>query len=351
MFKIRYLISVLASMPLLLVANSLPEGCQYGKACTVEVPEAICADGSPSYIQLFIQKNSPSLVIYLEPGGACWNEKTCTAGYVLKLSRKAPKSNLHLGERGILDLDNPQAPLFGFSQATIPYCTGDVYLGDNVINYGTLTEKKVIRHQGYSNVLHSLKTIQSVFPHPEKVLLLGRSAGGLGVLGHIKSLNTFFPDSAKFALSDAGTPLMPPYVNRESYNEVIDHWNALGALKKAGIQGIQHFGDLMKYNTLHFPHVRFGLIQSYEDRVMQYFASAMGAEDPNSAVALSSLSAWRHFLGPDSPHAKVFFNTGATHIHTRKPLTRTQSMNVDLLDWLKLMLSNSYLWENIMPQL
>lgn len=340
---------VLFLMPFVLFGNPLPEGCQYGKACTVEVPEAVCADGTSSYVQLLIQKDSPSLVVYLEPGGACWNEKTCTAGYVLKLSRKAPKSNLHWGERGILDLDNPSAPLFGFSQATIPYCTGDVYLGDNVISYGNTNEKKIIRHQGYSNVIESLKVIQTVFPYPEKVVLLGRSAGGLGVLGHIKSIDTFFPFSTKFAISDAGTPLMPPYVEQESYNEVISHWNALGALKKAGIEGIQHFGDLMKYNTEHFPHVRFGLIQSYQDRIMQYFASAIGSDDPTSAVALSSLYAWRHFLGANSAHAKVFFLTDSSHIHTRKPLSRSEALGVSLKDWLMDFMNKSPHWENVVP--
>lgn len=349
MKKSSHLLFIFLMFPLFLFANSLPEGCQYGKACTIEVPQSMCADGSSSYVQVFIQKDAPSVVIYLEPGGACWNEKTCTAGYVLKLSRREPKSDLHRGERGILDLDNRSAPLFGFSQATIPYCTGDVYLGDNVINYGTNLEKKVIRHQGYANVLHSLKVIQEIFPHPKKVVLLGRSAGGLGVLGHIKSLVKTFPDSQKFAISDAGTPLMPPYVETESYNEVIAHWNALGALQKAGINGIRHFGDLMKYNTKHFPEVRFGFIQSYEDRVMQYFASAIGSEDPNSAVALSSLSAWRNFLGADTPHAKVFFTTGASHIHTRKPLTRTQSGSIDLQEWLLRFINDSHEWDNVIP--
>jgi len=332
-----------------LFSENLPAGCQYSKPCIIEVPEAICADGSTSYVQLFIQKQSPSLVIYLEPGGACWNDKTCTSGYVLKLSRPKPKSDPYRGERGLLDLKNPRSPLFQFSQATIPYCTGDVFLGNHVMEYGKTFQKKIIRHKGYPNVLHSLEVIQSVFPDPHRVVLLGRSAGGLGVLGHAKNLDKAFPKSAKYIISDAGTPLMPPFVDEDSYQEIISHWNTKETLFASGVPGINHFGDLLRFNQSQFPHIRFGLVQSYQDSVMRYFANAIGSPDPKAAVELSSLTAWKEFMGENSSQGKVFFLKGSAHINTRKPLHETQSLGVTLLDWFQLMLEGSPLWESVVP--
>ncbi|NBV50665.1 hypothetical protein EBR78_05550 [bacterium] len=330
--------------------SPLPEGCHFDEECIVELPESLCGDGTRSYYKLTLRKNSPDLLIYLESGGACWSQETCRMGHVLSLSRKKARISW-VEEEGLLDLSNPAYPFYQFSQVTIPYCTGDVFLGDRDTDYGSAGKPAIIRHRGYKNVLLTLNALQRFFPSPERVVLLGRSAGALGVLGHLRNLDAAFPHSQKFVLADAGTPFMPPFLFEKNYRQVMHNWNAFATLPPVSHAGrMDHFGDLVRFNTLHFPHIRFGLIQSYEDRVMTYFAKSLGSPDASTAVRKSMIEASDHYLGLNNPHAKVFFLNGKNHVITKKPLREVSSENVTLLEWLQGMFENST-WHNVRPDL
>lgn len=328
----------------------LPTGCDFNKDCIVELPGAVCADGSPYFFTLRAQRNSKDLLIFLQPGGACWSAETCGVNQVISLNRKSPQK-LNLPEKGLLDLSNPSYPFYGFSKITLPYCTGDVFLGDKEINYGTKEKPSIMRHRGYRNVQQAMDVIKSFMPHPERVVLFGRSAGGMGVLGHVRNLDEAFPDSIKYALADAGTPLLPAYLDENQYRTIMNNWNAFETLPQAnGDERMDHLGDLLHYNTVHFPHIRYGLIQSYEDRVMTFFAKNVGSQDPSSAVRKSIIDSSDNYIGIDTPHAKVFFVEGKTHVLSKSSLSRTQSVGMSLGQWLKLMFSNE-VWPNIRPDL
>ncbi|NBT59161.1 hypothetical protein EBT16_10295, partial [bacterium] len=206
-------------------ADSLPPGCEYDKECVVELPGSLCGDGSPSYFSLVAKRNSPDLLLYLEPGGACWSAETCVFPHVTKLSRKPPTTKL-IREKGLLNLSDPTNPFYKFSKVTIPYCTGDVFLGDSEPNYGDAAHPNIVHHHGYQNALLTMEAVKNYFPEPERVVLFGRSAGGLGVLAQLRNLDSIFPHAMKYGLADSGTPLMPPFVDETNYSKIIDAWNA-----------------------------------------------------------------------------------------------------------------------------
>jgi len=331
-------------------AETLPPGCEYDKECVVKLPGTICGDGSESFYTLIAKKNSTNLLIFLEPGGACWNSETCLFGHVLRLSAKKPTNKL-ISEKGLLNLSDPTNPFFNFSKITVPYCTADLFLGDNKINYGNSENPKIIHHHGFKNALLTLQAAKELYPEPERVVLFGRSAGGLGVLTHVRNLDAVFPQSEKYALADAGTPLMPPYVNEESYQEIIRNWNAHNTLPVvSSTESMNHFGDLLRFNTLHFPHIRYGLIQSYDDIVMTYFAKSVGSPEPSEAIRNTIIAASNEYIGLDTPHAKVFLVEGKTHILTKKSVSQRVSAGMRLSDWLQLMFSNQP-WPNVRPDL
>ncbi|MFM8269098.1 MAG: pectin acetylesterase-family hydrolase, partial [Pseudomonadota bacterium] len=348
--KNPFLIVFLGCLVTPLWSESLPPGCTYNKECRVELPGSVCGDGSPSYFTLVAKENSPNLLVYLEPGGACWSAETCQFGHVLNLSAK-PKSKKILSEKGLLNLSDPTNPFFNFSKVSIPYCTGDVFLGDRDTNYGDSSNPKVIHHRGFKNALLTMQAAKEFFPDPERVVLFGRSAGGLGVLAQVRNLESVFPRSIKYALADSGTPLMPPYVDQQSYQQIIDNWNAHETLPAvSSSESMNHFGDLLRFNILHFPLIRYGLIQSYEDVVMTYFAKSIGAPDPSEAVAQSIISASDHYMGLETSHAKVFFVEGRTHVLTKKPVSKIKSAGMVLSQWLDLMFSDKP-WPNVRPDL
>ncbi|NBX76406.1 MAG: hypothetical protein EBQ92_07610 [Proteobacteria bacterium] len=351
MSKKLFLITVLwsaISFPLL--AETLPPGCEYDKECVVKLPGTVCGDGSESFYTLVAKKNSNNLLIFLEPGGACWNSETCVFGHVLRLSAKKPTAKL-IAEKGLLNLSDPTNPFFNFSKITVPYCTADVFLGDNEINYGDSSHPKIIHHHGFKNALLTMQAAKELYPDPERVVLFGRSAGGLGVLGQIRNLDAVFPKAEKHALADAGTPVMPPYLNAENYEEIIRNWNAYETLPVvSSSESMNHFGDLLRFNTNHFPHIRYGLIQSYEDVVMTYFAKSVGSPEPSEAVRNTIIAASNDYIGLETPHAKVFFVEGKTHILTKKAVSQRISAGMKLSDWLQLMFSHQP-WPNVRPDL
>lgn len=349
-FLNRLVLFLLSVIVFPLWAEALPSGCEFDKECVVKLPGSICGDGSPSFFKLTAKENSSDLLIYLEPGGACWSAETCLFGHVLHLSAKPPSPKL-LAEKGLLNLSDPTNPFFNFSKVSVPYCTGDVFLGDRDANYGSSSDPKVIHHRGFKNALLTMQAVKEFYPEPNRVVLFGRSAGGLGVLAQVRNMDAVFPHSIKYALADAGAPLMPPYVDQDNYQKIITNWNAYETLPSvSSSEAMNHFGDLLRFNTLHFPHIRYGLIQSYEDVVMTYFAKSIGSPDSSEAVTRSIVTASNDYVGLDTPHAKVFFVEGRNHILTKKPLSQVKSAGMRLSHWLQLMFSDQS-WPNVRPDL
>jgi len=329
----------------------LPEGCQYDKECVIELPESVCADGTPSYFTVLPRKNSNNLVIYLEPGGACWNKESCSFGHVLSLTRKKHKSKWG-SRKGIFNLKDKANPFQGFSIVSIPYCTGDVFMGNNEINYGTESDPLIIKHHGYKNVLLTLDAVKASYPSPEKVVLFGMSAGGMGVMAHLRNLDSAFPQSQKFALADAGTPFIPPHLDETAYQEVMNNWNAPSILPPVtSPETMRHLGDLVHYNTTHYPHIRYGLVQSYEDTVMTFFAKSVGSPEPSEAVRNTIIDVADNFIGNSSPNARVFFVENQFHLQTNQSLSKMVSAGTRLIDWLQGMFFMQESWPNVRPDL
>ena len=84
-------------------------------------------------------------LIYLEDGGACFSAETC-----------APDSDLYnttvgegpIGAGGIFDFADERNPFSDYSVVYVPYCTGDVHLGDTTTEYAP---DLTVHHTGYVN--------------------------------------------------------------------------------------------------------------------------------------------------------------------------------------------------------
>ena len=132
-----------------------------------------CSDGSP--FELWERPADPTkVVLFFQGGGACFSADTC-----------GPDSttftrNLNLGEApefgGIFDETNPQNPLAGHSIVYVPYCTGDVHLGDKVNEY---SDTVTVAHNGFPNARKGLDTVLANYPDVEQLVVTGASAGSI----------------------------------------------------------------------------------------------------------------------------------------------------------------------------
>jgi hypothetical protein len=132
-----------------------------------------CSDGSP--FELWERPADPTrVVLYFQGGGACFSAETCGP------DSETFTRNLNAGVapdfRGIFDETNPENPLAGHSIVYVPYCTGDVHLGDRVTEY---SDTVTIDHNGFPNARKGLDTVLANYPDVEQLVVMGASAGSI----------------------------------------------------------------------------------------------------------------------------------------------------------------------------
>lgn len=332
---------------------ALPAACKVGQDCLIDVEGSQCADGTKSFFQVTLRPKAKHLLIYLSGGGACWDKTTCEKGYASRLTRVEEYQNWNSG-KGIFNATAKNNPFASdYNVVTVPYCTGDVHAGDREANYGTARAPYVIRHRGFQNVAKTLAKVKAMMPNPEKVVMLGCSAGGIGAYYHLANLAKTFPENHKYVISDAGTPFKPPYLYETNYKNIMDHWGVSATLP-APLEGkpVKDFGAVVHSNTVRYPDLQFGFISAYRDIVMTFFSMSVGSPSAQTAVKKIIVDVADNDIGRDAEFQKVFYTDSSRHCHTGEPLENMTSLDTDLGEWLTAMVTDDYDgWENVRPDL
>lgn len=143
-------------------------------------------------------------VIWIDGGGACFDETSCLAWqqggpYNRPASRPWPATRQ--GTSKIVSDDSSINPHFHDAHhVQVPYCTGDLHAGQN--QEPTTLGDTDFYFSGHLNFKHILQHIMDNYraeaSNMERVLLVGSSAGGAGVINNCDFLQTF--------LAEAGSP-------------------------------------------------------------------------------------------------------------------------------------------------
>jgi hypothetical protein len=99
-------------------------------------------------------------------------------------------------------------PVSDWNHVYITYCTGDIFLGNNVKDYGE--ETGVFHHKGAANTRAVMEWVYAQVESPDKVLTTGSSAGALGsmiwaphIMNHYNEADhDYFGDSFVGILTD-----------------------------------------------------------------------------------------------------------------------------------------------------
>jgi len=95
----------------------------------------------------------------------------------------------------------------------VPYCTGDIYVGDSVQVYedpsGALPPL-VWHHNGARNVLAVLAWLKNHLPRPSQMLTAGCSAGSIGALAGYDLIRGHMAPTAGFLIDDSGPAFPAP---------------------------------------------------------------------------------------------------------------------------------------------
>lgn len=351
--RVRFLVLFVSLISIQSFAFDVPKECKVGEPCIIDVPGMICADGTQSFISVNLREGAKDLLIFLNGGGACWSSFSCGAGFAHNLTR--PKGVVDwVKGKGIYNTTDPENPLGKeFNIVEVAYCTGDLFAGNRENNYGSESKPKIVRHKGYQNVLLALAEAKKMFGEPARVVLVGESAGGIGSYFHLRNLVSTFPSSQKFVLTDGAVPFKPPYIKQESYNKLIETWGVKDTLPpQKRMVSSEHpvdFGELIEYNKLQHPEVRFGLVDSYGDFIMTFFADWLGSPKSGTAVKQSLIHTADVHIGNDATQGKVYYINHWHHTFLSTPLGTVKSLDVKLSDWLHQMFSGQEGWSNVRP--
>ncbi len=330
------------------------QDCTAESVCFIQVPGAVCADGTTTGFSVLYRKGAKKLYLYFDGGGACWNKETCEKGTAVHLSEQTPYEGPYSGQDssslgGWRDFQNPDNPIAdGYNVARLPYCTADIWMGDKVVNYGTIDKPYVIRHVGHRNVEKILREVRKRFPDPDSILLMGTSGGGLGVSYNVHQVRTTYPRTKMFVLNDSGLPFKTPYVSPKSLEELYTNWGVNGTNPISGPVGMNVAASILEFNQTNYPDVPYGFISGYKDWTMTFFAKMLGS--PNFTVAVRQTM--QSLADEEFTHAsnyKVFYLDDFWHGYISKDPSKVVSKGIRLSDWTKAMLNESNAWVNVRP--
>lgn len=244
-----------------------------------------CSDGTT--FTYWTRAASPTKVLFfLEGGGACFSKETCGSAST-SYTRNLAKANGPVGKgaSGIFDLTDARNPFRDYSMVYVPYCTGDVHLGNTTHDYGNGV---VIHHNGYVNASTALAATAAMFPDAERVVVAGASAGSAGAPLYGGLVHDVLPDAAVTVLADSsgaypGSPGITAAIGTLwGTTNAIPPWptNAGMTAERWSLPG------LFVRSTKHDPDVVMGRFDYAYDDVQAAFSSlaGVGADDLLTAI-------------------------------------------------------------------
>ncbi|EGD74686.1 hypothetical protein PTSG_06049 [Salpingoeca rosetta] len=181
-----------------------------------------CSDGSP-WAFLATKMDTSKLILDFSGGGACWSAETCfepalcdpplsdscRSSYFRTLNpdpatMAAIECGFNLAQvypdefGGFLDRSNKENPFRKWSHVFVPYCTGDVHLGNATHEYTNCTSSNcTIHHKGSANARTAVDWIIREFVDTgilKDLVCFGDSAGAYGAIAHCSVLAAAIED-------------------------------------------------------------------------------------------------------------------------------------------------------------
>lgn len=240
----------------------------------VELPGTLCGNGSQ--YKFFIRRtNSPNLLFFFEGGGACWDYDTCSgrAGrlgaanpngipndYMTRFTAKYVSPIVNGADPGLPLRSRTNLVTRDWNIVYMPYCTGDVHVGNAAQTYSDPTGVEPPLdwvHSGYQNTLAAATYARQQFPNVDKMLVTGFSAGGTASSAGYYYVRTIVAPRKGYLLNDSG-PIYPApngtFNSRSLHQQIRSSWNLNSVF--AGLPGsfdTADFGSINRMVAYEFP--------------------------------------------------------------------------------------------------
>jgi hypothetical protein len=153
----------------------------------------MCIAGTP-YSVFTKSKNPDNLLIFMQGGGACWQDfYFCN---ILSEAQEPPPPPVGIwSETSEFNMGPLQNPLADYSVVYLPYCDGSVFTGDSDIIDPAFPFGPIRFHRGLENASAGVDMAKAMFPDAKRIVVAGSSAGGVGA-------SSFTPMLVRMAFGD-----------------------------------------------------------------------------------------------------------------------------------------------------
>ncbi len=301
--------------------------------------ETMCSDGSP--YRFFVHPGDPSrLLIHFQGGGACWEGENCDLKARPTYDPVVDERDAPAKKDGIFNLSQPENPFAGYSMVFVPYCTGDVHLGNRTTTYDvaatdtTEAHTVTIRHKGFVNATAVLAWTFANFLRPARIVVTGSSAGAIPSPLYASIIADHYAHAAVVQVGDGAGG----YRSDTTSTAVIGAWGVADVLQ--GVPGFEDLGpENFSYTALYIHAARrhpdqvFARYDTAEDEVQRRFLALAGSR----ATALKSLlDANRSDIEAAVHNVKSYVAGGTLHTILSRPEFYTYRVGgVRFRDWVE----------------
>ncbi len=309
---------------LLLLALALAQGVGASWRA-VEVPSGVCSDGSP--YRFYVSPGDPTKVVLdFQGGGACWDAVTCRPE--LRLYRRSVDPRELATAQGIYDRQNPQNPFRDWTHVFIPYCTGDLHVGQATVDYGGYR----VHHQGARNVQAVLEYVFKNHTLPERVFVTGCSAGAYGAVFWADAVLATYLEAQVAVCGDAGVGVTIP--DFPGYRVWRPRWPNL-----PGLSPTATVAEIYRALAQAYPRAVFAQYTATLDATQIFFYGLLrGERVPSKATAREwATLAQEAVLAPaQAPNYTYYLAPLGQHCILPRPELYTLKVGeTSFLDWLK----------------
>lgn len=206
----------------------------YEEWLKVEVPGTVCGNGSQYKFFVNYKEGAKDLLIMLEPGGACWDYDGCSGKSDLGAAHPDGIPDNLMNDAGQSANISPlirrklEGPTKDFNMVFLPYCTGDVHTGNNVIVYsdpkGEAPDLE-FHHNGHNNVVAATAWMDHQFQDIDRLFVTGCSAGGAGSIINYYFFRSGLNAKRGYMLDDSG-PIFPSTgYSKLLHTKIRESWN------------------------------------------------------------------------------------------------------------------------------
>jgi hypothetical protein len=310
-----------------------------------------CADGSPTGVAI-LPGSADAVLVYLAGGRACWSGTACSASP--GPFGRAEFEFLQLFAGGtIFDRTLAGNPFANWTIVFVPYCTGDVHLGDRVTDHGGTAGSW--QHRGYANLRAAVARIADDLPRPSQVVVAGSSAGGFGALVAHDLLRERWdaggPDPVTASVvDDSGPTFVGPAISEDLRSAWWEAWN-LGSTLGTHCPGCRDdLSDIWRELRERHRDDRLALVSTTEDLTMRRFL-----DDPSIPPAELSVAEFADALGELTTTieghgaAAVFRVASDEHALLISQPWSFSAGGTTLLDWLSALTAGDPAWASAGP--